>query len=380
MKLLYLFNMPMNTEKANIIQVIKMCNAFQKIGVDVTLALPKRKCSPENIEIIEREMNIPVQFNIKEYNKYTIKKRLSSLGTYWGIKTLLDKKIDFDYCFVRNLFLASLSLRKGIRTIHELHEERLHGNRLINNLYCRKLLKNAYSVNLIKFVVISHKLHDIWVERGIPPEKILVLHDAVDAKEYETVISRKEARLALGVNYKYKEKIVVYVGSLYEDRGIENILKLAATFSKVSFMVVGGPEDQKEFYQLKTDKLGLTNINFVGRVPHHKVKYYLFSADVLLMLYSRNVPTINVCSPLKMFESMAAERIIVGYGFPTIREILKDGETALLANPDSYHDLERKLQHSLSLDYPNDIAKNARSTVLNEHSWDGRARSIIEAL
>ena len=126
--------------------------------------------------------------------------------------------------------------------------------------------------------------------------------------------------------------------------------------------------------------LGLSNIVFTGHVRHQDVKQYLFAADVLLMIWSRQVPTINYCSPLKMFEYMAAERIIVGHAFPTILEVLKDGEDAYLADPDSFDDLRKKMALALNEEYPNSMAKRARELAMKKYTWQARARAILSFL
>ena len=41
MKLLYLHSVPLDENLANVIQVIQMCQAFCKIGVETTLAVPR---------------------------------------------------------------------------------------------------------------------------------------------------------------------------------------------------------------------------------------------------------------------------------------------------------------------------------------------------
>ena len=57
------------------------------------------------------------------------------------------------------------------------------------------------------------------------------------------------------------------------------------------------------------------------------------------MIWTDKTNTMNYCSPLKLFEYMAAGRIIVGHDFPTISEVLTNNETALLVPPDSFEAL-----------------------------------------
>ena len=382
MKLLYLHNTSLDSEKANIIQVLYMCDCFSRLGVDITLAVPtgnKYFSESDAVEDVARIVGKRPTFPIKCFPSYAWGKRFKGIGAYYAVKTLLREYRDVDVCFVRSIFLARLALAQGFKVIYESHGSVLNTwCKLLNCAYTRSLLRDASHEKLLLFIAISQELGKIWKQRGVPANKILTLHDGVSAEDFESIKSREDARKSLGITFN--GKIVAYAGSLYRDRSIENVLRLAETFRDVLFYVVGGPENQKKLYESKAEQVGLTNIVFEGHVSHKMVKDYLFAADVLLMLWSRSTPTINICSPLKVFEYAAAGRIIVGYGFPTIKEVLMDGQTAILAEPDSYPDLERKVDYALSLDYPNDMAQNARYLALHNYSWEIRAKTIVKAL
>ena len=242
----------------------------------------------------------------------------------------------------------------------------------------KKLIKYAQSDNFLKFLTISQALSDYWARNGIPSYKQLALHDGIDEEEFRDPKTRDEARKELGLIFN--EKIVLYSGNLYPDRGIEDILKLAKIFSKARFIVLGGPEDRKRYFEKKINNERINNINFIGWVPRKLVKNYLFASDVLLMIWTRKVPTINYCSPLKMFEYMAAGRIIVGHAFPTIKEVLTDGYTAYLVDPDSFEELCIKMEKALNDSYPSNMAKRARTLALKDYIWSKRARKILDSI
>lgn len=359
-----------------------MCHAFQKTGIDLTLALPahdKQLSESDMVEAIKKKIGKRPRFKIRCFPGYTVSGKLRGLGAYYGAKSLLKEYRNADLCFVRSIFLARLALYQGQRIIYESHGSIINPrSRLLNWIYCRSLLRDVQSENLVLFIAISQALAEIWKKRGVPAHKILTLHDGVSAEDYDIVKNRQDSRKSLGI--KSKGKLVVYAGSLYQDRGIGDILRLAEAFPDVMFYVLGGPEKNKQYYRTLSERRDLKNVIFKGHLPHYKVKEYLYAADVLLMLWSSQIPTINICSPLKLFEYMASERIIVGYGFPTIKEILVDEETAFLANPDSYEDLEGKLRESLLQNYPNKMAKKARSIVLNKYTWENRAKTILDFL
>ena len=163
MKLLYLHNVPLDSEKANIIQVLYMCDAFSKLGVDVMLAVPELSLAINNRHIstlVQDKIGRINGYPIISFPKYTIKGRFSSLGGYFGVKKLL-KKIKTDICFVRSPLFLQLSMEASIPTIFEYHNSLLHTRSKIMDKYWRKrLIKYAQSDNFLKFLTVSQAFSD----------------------------------------------------------------------------------------------------------------------------------------------------------------------------------------------------------------------------
>lgn len=379
MKLLYLHDSPITSEKANIIQALNMCYAFSELGHDVILAVPYSGYNQVSIKkLIAYKMNKEVPFSVRTYPKITFKGRLSKIGGLPGIIKILKTNIT-DYCLVRNPIFINATIKNDIPTIFESHNFLLHNKYKILDFFLRKnLIKNCKSEKLIKFITISNVLAEIWKSCGVPEEKIIALHDGVDSDSFAVINDRYKSREKLGL--PLHKKIVIYAGSLYLNRGIENILKLSRHFPQVFFLILGGPEERKKYYIEICMNQNIKNIAFIGYIPYHKVKNYLFAADVLLMIWTKEVKTINYCSPLKMFEYMAAERIIVGHAFPTIKEVLTDGDTAYLVDPDSFQELCEKMKRALDDSYPSEMAKRARSLALKEYTWSKRASKILDSI
>ena len=128
----------------------------------------------------------------------------------------------------------------------------------------------------------------------INKKKFLILHDAVDIK-----------------NFKYKKnsnkiKYVTYVGSFHEGKGVELILGLAKKFKKLKFNIYGKPLSNI-IYDISK------NVKIHGYIP-----YVLANSDILLLpnadaqyVGSRSVNVTNYNSPLKMFDYLAAGKIIL---------------------------------------------------------------------
>ena len=379
MRGLYLHNGPLFSQQANVIQVLHMCDALTSLGFDMTLAAPDDgiKSSSDAQDLALREIGRDSRVDYVPFKRLTVAGYLSNLGCRWGAKTLLTKGVDFDFCITRNLLVVDLLLRRNIPTILEFHHEQTHSLGWLDQCYRWKFLPWLRSENLVKVVTISEALAQVWIEAGVPVGKIQVLHDGVAGEDYETVEERAFARNRLGL--PEDGHLVVYAGSLYPDREVESVFKLARAYPSAHFLVIGGPKERRLELEREQMSLDLDNVTFKGRVPHQNVREYLFAADVILMLWGVSVPTIKICSPLKVFESMAAGRVIVGHGFPTIREVLTDGQEALLATPGDYQDLERKLGLALGMSYPNSMAERARTLALEKYTWDRRARMLMDS-
>ena len=380
MHLLYLHDQPVDSGKASVIQVLHMCAAFSELGMDVSLLVPapRTQVADQLRLAAERQLGKEVSFSILSYPIWRLPRgRFSALSNYLGIRSAA-RRAPADWIFVRAPLFLNAVINRRVPIVFEFHHGSLHDNRLLNRVLMANLLRNVHGAAVCRFVAISQKLADRWIRQGVPARKLQVLHDGVDRAACEPAgdVTSLRRRLRLPPD----RKMVVYSGSLFADRGIERVLDLAQAFPDACFVLLGGPEDRATHYRERVRRLELENVRVLGPVPHGQVRDYLAAADVLLMIWSRSVRTIEFCSPLKMFEYMAAGRIIVGDGYPTIREVLQDGRHALLADPDSFADLQRKMKQALSMPYPNPLARAAQDTAREQYTWTRRAQTILETV
>jgi glycosyltransferase involved in cell wall biosynthesis len=370
MRLLYLHNAEYTSNMANLIQVKAMCKAMSDAKMDVTLSL--QGSNKNELPTGKYPYNIDIRkplVNNKKIDKYI---------NIQSVKNTIAK-IDPDILFLRNPLLLKQAVKSKKPIIIELHNYKLHqGYNWLNKYWHGYLVKLSKTDRILKVVCISQALSDYWNKKGIPAEKIVTAHDGIDDQQFDTPADKMATRRKLKL--PEKRKIITYVGRLYKNRKIENIIKLAETFPNALFMVVGGPESQSQYYKQIAEELKLTNIVFTGQVKHENVSDYLYASDILLALWSSEVGTINYCSPLKLFEYMAAERIIVAHGFPTIKEVVTHNQNAILVKPDSLEDLIVKTGEALKLPNESPMAEQARKLVLEKYTWQKRVEKIFDSL
>jgi glycosyltransferase involved in cell wall biosynthesis len=115
-----------------------------------------------------------------------------------------------------------------------------------------------------------------------------------------------------------------------------------------------------------------------GFQPPARVPLYLAAAD-LGVVPNRSRPAISAryTSPLKVFEALAAGLPLVASDLPSLREVLSDGEDAVLAAPDDEAALAQAIRRLLGdAELRAALAARGRARAA-EHSWDARARRLL---
>jgi glycosyltransferase involved in cell wall biosynthesis len=124
-----------------------------------------------------------------------------------------------------------------------------------------------------------------------------------------------------------------YAGHLYPWKGADLVIEAVMALPDARGVIVGGHESEPDLARLKQLALELdcaSRVTFTGPVPPPEVAARLREADVLILPNRRSAISTEFTSPLKLFEYMASGRPVVASDLPAFREILRDGENALL--------------------------------------------------
>ena len=364
MKIIYIANARMPTEKAHGIQIIKMCQAFSRAGLDVELVLPWR------INHIKEESF--EYYGIKK--SFNIKKLFSIDLIHWGLPFgfwiqsvsfsvsvfiyLFFKKADFIYSRdLSPLFLLSLFKENLIYEAHYLPGH--------FGLY-RGLLKRIKGL-----VVITQKLKEFYQKKGIAQEKILVIPDGVDLDDFNIEITKPEARRKL--NLPLDKKIIMYVGLFDKWKGYLTLLQASKFLNReMKLVMIGGTE--KQVNKLREE---YPNVIFLGYLPYANLPVNQKAADVLVIPNSGKMAISKYyTSPLKLFSYMASQRPIVASDLPSLREIL-DENTAVLVKPDNPNALAQGIKTALkNPDFSDNISEQAFRDV-RKYTWAKRVEKIL---
>ena len=134
-------------------------------------------------------------------------------------------------------------------------------------------------------------------------------------------------------------------------------------------------------------KTDLKNVKIYDYVNYCNVPNILRNSDLLLMPYSKKVSvrsktlnTADYCSPLKMFDYLAAGRVIVSSKLDGICEVLKHKKNAIIVDGFDYKAWEKEINNILNNKYDiTIIQKNAFNTA-NEFTWVKRVSKILNKI
>jgi glycosyltransferase involved in cell wall biosynthesis len=174
-----------------------------------------------------------------------------------------------------------------------------------------------------------------------------------------------------------------YAGHLYPWKGVDVLVRALARIPAIRGLIVGGhpqENDRRRVEQIARESGVADRLTITGLVPPGEVRRALAPATILVLPNTATAISERYTSPLKLFEYLAAGRPIVASDLPAFREVLRDGETALLVQPGDSEALAVALQR-LATDsaLANRLAAAAR-TLAPSYSWDARAARIEAAL
>jgi len=375
MKILYLANLRLPTEKAYGIQIAKTCEAMASLGNEVLLLCPYR------INKIKKDF----------FDFYSIKKNFK-FKRIWMLDFYLPGKLDRISVNLKNfcsaLILCIYVLTQKIDRVYTRDEWPAYVLSFfkksvafeIHKIYSgKKFFLKRLKNKTNKIIAITNGLKSDLVALGFREENILVAPDGVDLDKFDIPMSQKEAREELDL--PLDKKIIVYNGHLFEWKGAGVLLEAARQSLKVSefqstlFVFVGGTEhDIKEF---KKKAEGLDNVYILGHKPHSEIPTYLKAADVLVLPNSgKEEISSKYTSPLKLFEYMASRRPIVASDLLSLRDVLNE-ENCFFAKPDDLGDLVRVIQKVLqNSNLAEEVSNKALEDVKN-YTWQKRAEKIL---
>lgn len=369
MKLYYVANSRFPSERAHMTQIVAMCNAFADCGHEVTLLVTDRKTSIT--ETPEEFFGTKLNFSTVRVSVPDVAGRSETIPSVFLPYVFQVQRMVYAYKVIRYIqrhpsaylygrdewVLWFISLLTKVPLVWESHEARY-------SFAAKRLLQKRCTL-----VVISEGIRDYYMRQGIDRGKILVAHDAVDDRFFESPVEKTVAREKIGI--RTTKPVVMYIGGLDAWKGAPILFDAAKGQDVFEVFVIGGKPKEIEVFQ-KT----YPHVKFLGARPYRELPILQEAADVLVIPNTAtNKLSAEYTSPLKLFAHMTAERPLVVSDVPSIRAIL-DEQMAYFFTPDDPVSLAKTIIEAISDIEGNSVKSKNAYTKSGQYTWKKRADAI----
>jgi glycosyltransferase involved in cell wall biosynthesis len=223
--------------------------------------------------------------------------------------------------------------------------------------------------------------------RAMGARRLCVEHDGVRLARFADLPAKEAARVSL--NLPPDAFVVGYAGRLHTmqmSKGVDLLIDAVAVAAQagavIDLLLVGGPDEGIALLREQWIARGLPPERFhaTGQVLAAAVPHTLAAMDVGALPLPWTPHFAYYASAIKLFEYMAAGCAVLASDLPSIAEVVRDGDSALLVPPDDVPALAAAVTRLYQdADLRQRLGTRARE-VVTHYTWAARAARIRELL
>jgi len=288
----------------------------------------------------------------------------------------LKEKADVYHFHDPELIPIGLLLRLlGKKVIYDVHEDT--PEQILSKEYIPKFLKKLISISFRIFENQSSKAFSFVITPtdAIRRKFLRYTPNVVDIKNF---ISVKYAKTDSQREINHNGLTVIFVGSIYQERGIIEGIKAMNLLPDLSLkFVLYGPVEDK--FLLKLENLDkLERLEYRWTIPYTKIIYRLKEADVGFICdcpLKRHIEGL----PVKLFEYMAAGIPVISSNFPLWKEVIKKYNCGICIDATN----PKEIANAIIYLYRNPkirrlMGQNGRKAVLEEYNWEKESKKLLD--
>lgn len=356
---------------ANSIQVMKACHALAQNGAEVRLWVPGR--SDISWTTLSVHYGLAKHFEIQWQPSQQVLKRYDL--AFNAVNQAAGWKADLVYTWLPQA--AVLAGMRQIPAILEMHD--LPTGRMGPHLF-RQFVRQRSPKRLLAITqALYNRLREAH-QFDLPPKEYRIAPNGADLERYANLPGPEAARRSLGLP---QGLTVGYTGHFYSGRGLELMLQLIPAFPQVNFMFVGGQPEKVLNWQALMKQSGFNNAYTTGFIENARLPLYQAAAEILLMPYEQNIAgssggnSADICSPMKMFDYLAAGRAILTSDLPVLHEVLNESN-AVFCPPNNLEAWKEGMARLVADDKLRQRLGAQAQKDSGRYSWRARAQAAIE--
>lgn len=360
------------------VHITELINAFRRQGHDVVVVAPPAQRDAEfgagggKFDLIKKFIPRAL-YEILEFG-YSVVAYRRLRAAY------LEHRPDFLYERYSLFLMAGkwLKARYGVRYLLEVNaplaDERMAHDGLALHGFARWAEGSVWRA-ADRVLPVTDKLADFVRRAGVPEARIRVIPNGINTEMFSSGASGEDGRRELGLTDK---TVLGFTGFIRSWHGLTRVVDAMAAMPErddLHFLVIGDGPARSEIESYASEKRLADRVTTLGLVSRDRVSRYVATFDIALQ-----PSVVDYASPLKLFEYMALGRAIVAPDQDNIREVLTDGEDAILFDPDDTGAFTAAIVRLCQDDALRERLGRAAAALIErrEYTWAANARRVIE--
>ncbi len=222
-----------------------------------------------------------------------------------------------------------------------------------------------------KIIIVSEFIRKNLLKIGIPENKIISIHNAIDFSAYDTTIDNKKVRCEFSI--KTDEILIGTVGRLSKEKGHKYFIEAAAqtlkTFPNTKFMIVGDGPERNNLISLSKELNIYDKIIFTGR--RNDINFFFSAFDIFVL------PSLREVLPNVILEAFMYKKPVVATNVGGVQELIMNNTTGLISESKDVSALASNMQHIIeNPEKANEMGQKGFELINKEFSAEDRVLKI----
>ncbi|WP_456488574.1 glycosyltransferase family 4 protein [Caminibacter pacificus] len=325
---------------------------------------------------------IPKFIKIKKLKGFLVK-RAAKFVKYDSFKNTFEEEIlkyNPDIIHAHDLITLPLGStikdKIGAKLIYDAHELEVYRNPPLpwyEKIWV-KYIEKKYGKKADVVITVNESIKLI-LQNVFKNKKIYVIRNTPVIEKYQGPSLRKK------LGFDENKKILLYVGKVSTNRGIDWVIKELDKINENIHFVCVGHRDEKYLEKLKNlaKKYKVQNrVHFLEPVAHQHVVDFIKDADVGICAINPVSKSYFYSLPNKVFEMSMAGLPVIATDLPEIKKFLDEvgnGYYFSYKNPEKIHILVNEIMKNLDQINKKEIMKKSR-----KYAWENESKKIKKVL
>ncbi len=341
--------------------------------------------SPTSLSRIWGSITTPILRSLARLARWSFRlaKRLLGQQSEWLKQQAINRRMiavgvatqaDVFHSHDLNTLAIGVACKKqsGGLLVYDSHELQTERNRMTAEARAKAIEEEGSLLPHVDAMIVASPSWVDWNRRlygTLPDPTLTILNVPVPT----TIDDTKNLRAELGISDD--ERVVIYQGSIQENRGIEPAIDAVESLDNVTLVIIGYGYYRAALETMVRDR-GLGGaVRFFGPVPNDELISYSASADVGLANIVNSSVSYHTSLPNKLFEYVMAGIPVVGSDSPEIGRVVEEQGIGEVCDADDPEALAEAITRILD---DADRYRSALTDTAERYNWDVEQQALID--